>query len=129
MMEQTNAAFAEVMKCRTRAYALRIIRLHSALPRNSVGRVLADQILRSGTSVGAQFRECIRSRSRAEFISKTESTLQELEETRYWIELIVDAKLQTSNRLASLPKEADELLAILTATVKTAKINRRSKDS
>lgn len=129
MMERSNAAFADAMKIRPRAYALRFIRLHSALPRNSVGRVLADQILRSGTSVGAQFRESIRSRSRAEFISKTESALQELEETRYWIELIVDAKLQTSNRLASLLKESDELLAILTATVKTAKINRRSRES
>jgi len=129
MMENSNAAFAEVMKNRTRAYALRIIRLHSALPRNSVGRVLADQVLRSGTSVGAQFRESVRSRSRAEFISKTESALQELEETRYWIELIVDAKLQSSNRLASLLKETDELLAILTAMVKTAKLNRRSRES
>lgn len=129
MSEEVATTFAETMKVRTRSFALRIIRLHGALPRNPVGRVLADQILRSGTSVGAQYRESLRARSRAEFISKTESALQELEETRYWIELIVDAKLQTPGRLSSLLKESDELLAILTATVKTAKAHRRPRET
>jgi len=78
-------------------------------------------MLRSGTSVGAQYREGCRARSDAEFISKIESALQELEETTYWLELLTDAEIVKVERLKELLCEANELAAILTASVKTVK--------
>jgi four helix bundle protein len=110
---------------RTKEFALRVIRMVSALPRSMPANVLGSQVLRSGTSVGAQYREACRSRSSAEFISKMESATQELDETAYWMELLVDSEIIKPQRLASLRKEADELTAIFTASVKTAKRNRR----
>ncbi len=86
-------------------------------------------MLRSGTSVGAHYREAIRARSPAEFISKIEGGLQELEETSYWFELLVESGLVPQARIASLQKEADELAAIFVASVKTAKSNRRNQNT
>jgi four helix bundle protein len=117
---QTNRDLRE----RTKAFALRIIRLFSALPRSQVAKIIGGQVLRSGTSVGAHYREACRSRSVAEFISKIEGGLQELDETAYWLELLVDSQIVSPTRLDDLRKEADELLAIFTASVKTAKKNR-----
>lgn len=74
---------------------MRMIRLYSALPKSTVGQVLGKQVLRSGTSVGAHYREAVRSRSDAEFISKIEGRLQELEETAYWIELLLESNIMT----------------------------------
>jgi four helix bundle protein len=82
---------------------------------------LGKQLLRSGTSVGAHYRESIRARSNAEFISKIESALAELEEAVYWIELLSDSKIVAASRLAGLRTEADELLAILVTCAKNAK--------
>ncbi|MHC4698553.1 MAG: four helix bundle protein [Planctomycetota bacterium] len=115
------------LKTRTREFALRIIRLYSALPTTTVAQVIGKQLLRSGTSVGAHYREGVRSRSDAEFISKLEVGLQELEETTYWMELIVESGVFTEERLQDLMKEADELTAILTTWVKNTK-KRRMKD-
>jgi four helix bundle protein len=112
------------LKERTKGFALRIIRPYSALPKTTVAQVLGKQLLRSGTSVGAHYREAIRSRSNAEFISKLEGALQELEETAYWIELLVESKIFTQARVAALMKEDDELTAILTTCVKNAKARR-----
>ncbi|HXG12156.1 MAG TPA: four helix bundle protein [Gemmataceae bacterium] len=78
------------LKLRTRQFAIRVIRLFSALPNTTEAQVLGKQLLRSGTSVGAHYREAMRSRSNAEFISKLEGGLQELEETAYWLELLGD---------------------------------------
>ena len=112
---------------RTKSFALRIIRLYSALPKATVAQVIGKQILRSGTSVGAQYREAMRSRSPAEFVSKTEAALQELEETRYWLELLADANIVTATRLDELREEATELIAILVSSAKTAKRRRDGK--
>ncbi len=112
------------LKDRTRAFALRVIRLTSALPSTSEGRVLGNQLLRSGTSVGAHYREAQRARSRAEFISKLEGGLQELEESQYWMELLVEAAIVPQDRLQSLLQESEALIAILTASVKSAKAKR-----
>jgi four helix bundle protein len=112
------------LRKRTMNYALRIIRMYSALPRASAAQVIGRQVLRSGTSVGAQYREACRSRSVAEFISKMESGLQELDETDYWLELLAEGGLVVPKRLVDLRTETDELLAIFTASVKTAKKNR-----
>jgi len=106
---------------RSKCFALRIIRLFSSLPKTTEAQVIGKQVLRSGTSVGAHLREGRRSRSNAEMISKTEGGLQELEETRYWLELLSDSGIVKAERLSDLMKEADELTAILVTSVKTIK--------
>ncbi|WP_133511492.1 four helix bundle protein [Candidatus Thiosymbion oneisti] len=111
---------------RTKAFALRIIRLYSSLPKTVEAQVIGKQVLRSGTSVGVQVREGKRSRSDAEMISKTEGALQELEETIYWLELLVDSGIIKAELLAALMAEADELTAILVTSAKTIK-NRKRK--
>src|SRR5262245_20996032 len=111
----------EELAARTKAFALRIVRMYSQLPRSPVSDVLGKQVLRSATSVGAHYREGKRARSRAEFISKLEVAIQELDETGYWLELLAESGVVKSNRLVDLEKEATELTAIL--SVKTAKRN------
>lgn len=111
---------------RTKAFALGVIRLYVSLPKTTEAQVIGKQVLRSGTSVGAHVREGKRSRSDAEMISKTEGALQELEETMYWFELLVDSGIVKAEVLSDLMKEADELTAILVTSVKTVKARRRS---
>jgi four helix bundle protein len=106
---------------RVKDFALRIVRLYVALPKRTECQVLGKQLLRSGTSVGAHYSEATRSRSKAEFVSKLEVALQELEATRYWLELLVAAEMVTAGRLQPLLKETAEIIAILTASTKTAK--------
>lgn len=108
------------LRQRTKEFALRIITLFRALPRNQESRVLGLQVLRSGTSVGANYREAHRSRSNAEYVSKLGISLQELEETRYWIELLADAGIVPTKRVTGLLTEAGELTAIMIAMCKTA---------
>jgi four helix bundle protein len=109
------------LRTRTKAFALRIIRLFASLPHRADAQVIGKQVLRSGTSVGAHYREGHRARSTAEFVSKMEVAIQELDETIYWLELLVEAGLVQPDRLAPLCDEAGELLAIFVASVKTAK--------
>jgi len=109
------------LKERTKQFALRIIQLYGALPRTSVARVIGKQVLRSGTSVGAHYREAQRSRSSAELVSKTEGALQEIEETGYWLELLADAGIVPSESLNDLQREVGELTAILVTCAKNAK--------
>jgi four helix bundle protein len=112
------------LKARTKAFSLRIIKLYTSLPKSGEAQVIGKQVLRSGTSVGAQYREACRSRSNSEFISKMQSSLQELDETAYWLELLVDGNIVKSEQLLELRKETEELISIFVASVKTA----RSKD-
>ena len=112
------------LKERTKAFALRIVRLYSSLPGSGPATVIGRQLLKSGTSVGAHYREACRARSAAEFVSKIEGGLQELEETAYWLELLADGGIVPSRRLADLRKEAEELVAMLAASAITAKRNR-----
>jgi four helix bundle protein len=109
------------LKNRTKRFALRIIRLYAALPTSVIAQTLGKQVLRSGTSVGAHYHEACRARSDAEFISKLEGGLQELEETGYWLELLTEAEVFPPDRLAELIREVAELTAILTASVRTVK--------
>ena len=109
------------LKKRTKAFALRIIRLYVSLPKTTEAQILGKQVIRSGTSVGAHYHEAKRARSTAEFISKIEGGLQELEETVYWLELLIEAKIVKSENLQNLLSEAEELTAILVSSVKTAK--------
>ncbi len=116
------------LRKRTKDFALRVIRLHSALPQNRTARVLGDQVLRSATSVGAHYREAHRAHSDAELISKVETGLQELEETAYWFKLLVESEIVTARRLGALVQEANELTAIFVTCVKRAKgRHRRAK--
>jgi four helix bundle protein len=112
------------LKTRTKAYALRIIRLYVALPKSTEAQVLGRQMLRSGTSVGAHYREAIRARSTAEFVSKMEGGLQELEETAYWLELLAESGIMTHERLQDLCRETGEVIAIFVPSVNTAKQRR-----
>src|SRR3954470_23769854 len=105
------------LRTRTKQFALRIIRLYTALPTSSVGQVIGKQLLRSGTSVGAHYREGCRARSTAELVSKLEGGLQELEESSYWLEFLIEAEIMPAHRLHDLHSEADELAAILVTCV------------
>lgn len=109
------------LKTRTKLFAVAIIRLYAVLPKSMEAQVIGKQLLRSGTSVGAHYREAIRARSSAEFVSKIEGGLQELEETCYWLELLAEADIVNSASLEQLFKEADELTAILITCSKNAK--------
>jgi four helix bundle protein len=106
---------------RTREFAVRVVRLDSALPKSTEAQIIGKQMLRSGTSVGAHYREACRSRSDAEFVSKIEGGLQELEETRCWLELLRDAGSMKRDRVKGLDKEADELAAIFVTLAKQRK--------
>ena len=106
---------------RTKEFALRIIRMFGALPKTTEAQILGKQVLRSGTSVGANYREAYRSRSKAEFIAKAGDCLREIEETAYWLELLVEGGIIPAEKLAPLRQETDELIAIFVTIVKKAK--------
>ena len=110
---------------RTRAFSLAVIRFYSGLPREPVAQVLGKQLLRSATSIGAQYREAQRAKSLADFVSKTEGALQEIDESGYWLDLIDDSGVDNSATLRNLQRETDELLAIFIAITRTAKLNRQ----
>ena len=110
------------LKLRTKAFALRIIRLYSKLPKSdTVAQVLGKQVLRSGTSVGANYREASRGRSKAEFISKIGGCLKEIEETEFWLELLTESGCVAPTAMADLLDESRQLIAIFTT------IDKRSK--
>ena len=115
----------ETLKRRTRQFALRTIHLCESLPDTRVGRVIANQLLRSGTSVGANYRAASRARSGSDFVNKIGISLEESDESAYWLELIIEADLMTENRVSNLLQEANELTAILNASHKTANQNLR----
>jgi four helix bundle protein len=109
-------------KIRTKQFAIRIIKLYSSLPRgNAVGQVLGKQVLRSGTSVGANYREACRARSKSEFISKIGDCLKEADETEYWLELLVDTGKIPAQKMEPLLDETRQIIAILTTIDKKSK--------
>ena len=112
------------LRKRTKLFALRIIKLYASLPKTTEAQILGKQVVRSGTSVGAHYREAKRARSTAEFISKVEVALQELDETIYWLELLCESEIVVETRLSSLRDEAEQLMKILVTSAKTAKKNR-----
>jgi four helix bundle protein len=113
------------LKERTKDFAVRIIRLYSALPKTTEAQVIGKQILRSGTSVGAQYRESQHAKSDSGFISKIEGSLQELEETCYWLELLEEMKLFDTNKLLPIRNETKELTAIFVTIAKKVKTRKR----
>jgi four helix bundle protein len=112
---------------RTKGFALRVLKLIEQLPNTIGGRVLANQVARSATSVGANYRAACRARSRAEFASKLGTVAEEADESLYWLELIRDGNFVPEKKLASLVSEADELTAIFTAARRTSSKNQTSK--
>jgi four helix bundle protein len=112
---------AEALKARTKAFAVRVIRMNAALPRNRAADIIARQVLRSATSVGANYRAACRARSHREFVAKLGIVVEESDETLYWLELLIEANLMPEERLIELLQEARELTAIFTAAHKTAR--------
>ena len=102
-------------------FALRVVRMFSQLPKSTQAQVLGNQLLRSGTSVGANYREAFRGRSKAEFVAKCGDCLREVEESAYWLELLVAAGIVPTAKLEPLRKEADELTAIFVTILKRSK--------
>jgi four helix bundle protein len=109
------------LSARTKEFALRVIRLFCSLPKNTQAQVLGKQALRSGTSVGANYREAKRSRSKPEFISIIGVCIKELDETAYWLELLIESDIVSSQKLKDLYQECDQLIAILTTISKKTK--------
>lgn len=112
------------LKLRTKKFALAVIELVQSLPPSKTADVIGKQLLRSATSVGANYRSACRARSNADFISKITIVEEEADESMYWLELLGEARIVDEARIASLKKEADELTAIFTAAGKTAKKRR-----
>jgi four helix bundle protein len=106
---------------RTKEFGLGIIRMFATLPKSAEAQVLGKQVLRSGTSIGANYREAFRGRSRPEFIAKCGDCLREIEETAYWLELLVDSRIAPMAKLSSLRREVDELAAIFVTILKRSK--------
>jgi four helix bundle protein len=108
------------MKGRTKEFALRILKLADAIPKSRSGNAVANQLVRSGSSVAANYRALCRAKSRADFIHKTSIVEEEADESCFWLEMIIDAKLLPAARVQPLLREANEITAILVATRKTS---------
>ena len=124
--ESKKLGRAADLKARTKQFALRVMKMVDALPRTIQGRAIAKQIIRSATSVAANYRAACRARSRAEFIAKIGVVEEEADESCFWFELIIDSDLLTEERIRPLLSEAGELVAIMAASRKSAIGNRKS---
>jgi four helix bundle protein len=114
---------------RTKAFALRIIKLVDALPNTLAGRTLGGQLIRSGTSVSANYRAACRGRSKAEFVAKLGIVEEEADESCHWLELIIESELMEEKKVAQLLKEANEITAIMVSSKKTARSGMRNRNS
>ena len=114
----------EEMKQRTKLFALGIIQLVESLPKERTTEVLGRQLLRSGTSVGSDYRSACRAKSIADFISKMGIVEEEADESLYWMELLIEVGIEVNMKMEALMKEASELLAITVASIKTARKNK-----
>ena len=110
---------------RTKAFAIRIITLVDGLPKTVASRALASQVVRSGTSVAANYRAACRARSQAEFIAKMGIVEEEADETLFWLELLEESQIVPSAKLELIKQEANELIAITVASIKTARVNQK----
>ncbi len=117
------------LKRRTKQFGLRVMKLVGALPENSVGRAIGSQLIRSGTSVGANYRAVCRGRSKAEFIAKLGIVVEEADESAYWLELIIEGDLLGANLVEPLLQEANELTAIMVASRRSAQQSIENRKS
>jgi four helix bundle protein len=114
----------EELRERTKQFAIRIIRLFRALPSSADAQILGKQLLRCGTSVGANYRATCRARSKAEFVARLGIVAEEADESVFWLELIEESKVLNPKLLDEILKEARELAAIFSASIRTAKTNK-----
>jgi four helix bundle protein len=112
---------SDALKLRTKTFALRVLNLYRSLPRTQEARILGTQLLRSSTSIGANYRAACRGRSRADFVAKLGIVLEEAAETVFWLELFQEGKIFPPEKLRDLVHEANELVAIFVSSVRTAK--------
>ncbi len=115
------------LKDRTKVFALRVITMFVKLPKSDVARVLGRQVLRSGTSVGANYREADEARSKAEFIAKMGDSMRELSETEYWLELLVESQTVTSEKMTALLEETRQLKLIFASIIRKARDKQAPK--
>ncbi len=120
------ASDADQLKERAKQFAIRVVKLFRPLPRTEEARVIGKQLLRSSTSIAANYRAVCRARSKPEFISKIGVVVEERDETVFWLELLVETTVVPRHRMEGLLSEANQLLAIFTASQRTAKtVNRQ----
>jgi four helix bundle protein len=117
-----NKEFSKKLEARTKAFAIRIIKLSTCLPNTVEGKIIRNQLTKAGTSIGANYREANRARSRADFKNKIKICESEANETCYWLEIIGDMKWYETKELESILTEANELLAIFTSIGKNLKL-------
>jgi four helix bundle protein len=118
MLQATNS---QILRDRTKRFALLVIRCCHAIPRNEESRIICRQLLRSATSVAANYRAVCRARSPADFISKMGIVFEEADESLFWLELLVESGIVGKEKLNPLLKESDELVSIFVASLRTAK--------
>lgn len=111
----------EELRNRTKSFAIRVVKLYNSLPYRSAAQVLGKQLLRSGTSVAANYRAACRARSRAEWIAKIGIVVEEADETVFWLEMLADCEIVSNDRISDLLKEGHELSALFTASQRTAR--------
>ena len=116
-----SLAKSEALRGRTKQFSLRVLKLFRALPKSEEARIIGRQVLRSATSVGANYRAVGRARSRKEFISKLGTVVEEADETVYWFELLVEGAIVRASRMQSLISEGNQLLAIFSSSLHTAR--------
>jgi four helix bundle protein len=116
----------EEMQARTKKYALRVIKAVQSLPNDRVANVLGSQLLRSGTSVGANYRAACRAKSTADFVNKLKIVEEEGDESLFWMELLMESGITPQQKLGALMKEADEIISIVVAALKTTRSGARS---
>jgi len=123
-MDARGKEFVRGLRERTKTFALEAIRVAETLPATTTAQVLKKQLVRSATSVGANYHSACRARSRADFVSKIRIAIEEADETQYWLELLTSVNMVPAAKAVVLHSEADQLIAILTASAKTATQNR-----
>jgi len=121
MKDENSEAKQRDLRQRLKTYGLRILKLYDSLPKHGSVHIITHQLARSGTSPGAQYREACRAKSNADFISKVEGAIQELDESDYWLEMLIDGKYVTESKLIPLIVETNELIAIFVTMVKKVK--------
>jgi four helix bundle protein len=120
---------ADGLKARTKQFGLRVIKLVEALPNTKTANIIGSQLLRSGTSGGANYRSACRGRSKAEFVAKISISIEEADECLYWMELLIESGIIPPERFADLMRETNELISIFTSSAKTARTNLRKRVS
>ena len=125
MYDGSALAQSDAMKRRTKQFALRVLLMFKSLPKTEEGRIIGRQVLRSGTSVGANYRAVCRARSRREFASKLNTVVEEADETVFWFEMLIEGGIVPAGKLRPLLAEGNELLAIFAASLRTARRNLR----